>query len=83
MAQAYRLSEATLQDIIKRIVEVTHPERIILFGSAVRGEMGPHSDVDALVVKRGNYNPSQVVGDIYMGGDTQGAWWCGTGPSDI
>src|SRR5436190_907008 len=29
--------------------------------------MGPHSDVDVLVVKRGDYNLSQVVGDIYMG----------------
>jgi predicted nucleotidyltransferase len=66
MAQAHRLSEATLQDIIRRIVDVAQPERIILFGSAARGEMGPHSDVDVLVVKRGDYNPSQVVGDIYM-----------------
>jgi predicted nucleotidyltransferase len=67
MAQAHRLSETTLQDIIWRIVDVAQPERIILFGSAARGEMGPHSDVDVLVVKRGDYNPSQVVGDIYMG----------------
>ncbi|MEJ5251593.1 MAG: nucleotidyltransferase domain-containing protein [Chthonomonadetes bacterium] len=47
------LDEATLQEIIRRIVEVAQPERIILFGSAARGEMGPHSDVDLLVVKRG------------------------------
>jgi uncharacterized protein len=67
MAQAHRLSEAILQDIIQRIVDVAQPERIILFGSAARGEMGPHSDVDVLVVKAGDYNPSQVVGDIYMG----------------
>jgi predicted nucleotidyltransferase len=66
MAQAHSLSATTLQDIIRRIVDVAQPECIILFGSAARGEMGPHSDVDVLVVKRGNYNPSQVVGDIYM-----------------
>ena len=40
-----------LNTIIERIVEVADPERIILFGSAVRGEMGPHSDLDLLVVK--------------------------------
>lgn len=40
-----------LNTIIERIVEVADPERIILFGSAVRGETGPHSDLDLLVVK--------------------------------
>ncbi len=50
MAQAHRFSEAILQDIVQRIVDVAQPERIILFGSAARGEMGPHSDVDVLVV---------------------------------
>ena len=30
-----------------------NPEQIILFGSAARGEMGRHSDVDLLVVKDG------------------------------
>ena len=67
MVQAHRLSEATLQDIIRRIVDIAQLERIILFGSAARGEMGPHSEVDVLVVKGGDYKPSQVVGDIYMG----------------
>jgi predicted nucleotidyltransferase len=66
MAQAHRLSDTILQDIVQRIVDVAQPERIILFGSAARGEMGPHSDVDVLVVKAGDYNPSHVVGDIYM-----------------
>lgn len=47
------LDEATLQEIIRRIVQVAQPEKIILFGSAARGEMGPNSDVDLLVVKAG------------------------------
>ena len=42
-----------LDTIIERIVEVADPERIILFGSGARGEMGPHSDLDLLVVKSG------------------------------
>lgn len=35
---------------MRRIVEAAHPLRIILFGSAARGDVGPDSDVDVLVV---------------------------------
>ena len=43
--------EAMLQEIVRRIVAAVAPEEIILFGSAARGEMGPDSDIDLLVVK--------------------------------
>src|SRR5262249_22798987 len=36
--------------IVKRIVTKFDPEQIILFGSHARGEAGPDSDVDLLVV---------------------------------
>jgi predicted nucleotidyltransferase len=39
-----------LEKLVQRIVEAVHPLKIILFGSAARGEMGPDSDVDVLVV---------------------------------
>ena len=42
-----------IEEVVRRIVEAVKPEQIILFGSAVRGEMGPHSDLDILVVKSG------------------------------
>ncbi len=45
------ISEETLQEIVRRIVETVAPEKIILFGSAARGEMGPDSDLDLLIVK--------------------------------
>ena len=48
-----RLNQKILDDIIRRVVEVAEPERIILFGSAARGDMSRHSDVDLLVVKEG------------------------------
>ena len=48
-----KLDERILNDLVQRVIEVAQPERIILFGSAARGEMGPHSDVDLLVVKAG------------------------------
>ncbi len=59
------LEEATLQEIIRRIVQVAQPERIILFGSAARGELTVHSDVDLLVIKRGDFNARRLAGDIY------------------
>lgn len=46
-----QVRQEVLNEIIWRIVEVAQPERIILFGSASRGEMGPNSAVDLLVVK--------------------------------
>lgn len=45
------VDEAVVQEIVRRIVEAVAPEKIILFGSAARGEMGPDSDLDLLVVK--------------------------------
>jgi predicted nucleotidyltransferase len=61
-----RISQEVLDKIIQRIVEVAQPERILLFGSAARGEMGPHSDVDLLVVKNGEFDQSRLMGDIYL-----------------
>ena len=39
-----------LLEIVRRLVDVYHPERIYLFGSAAQGEAGPHSDYDIMVV---------------------------------
>lgn len=47
------LDRKILDDIIRRVIEVAEPERIILFGSAARGDMSRHSDVDLLIVKEG------------------------------
>ena len=47
------IEQATLNDIVKRIVDVADPERIILFGSAARGDFGRNSDVDLLIIKGG------------------------------
>lgn len=47
------LDQNTLDEIIRRVVEVAHPERIILFGSAAQGTMTRNSDVDLLIVKEG------------------------------
>ena len=41
---------ALLDDLVRRIRSVIEPKRIVLFGSAARGTMGPDSDLDVLVV---------------------------------
>jgi predicted nucleotidyltransferase len=39
-----------LAETVRRIVETVHPKQIILFGSAILGDMGPNSDLDLLIV---------------------------------
>jgi len=45
-----KVNQKMLDSIVRRIVKAAKPERIIIFGSAARGEMGPDSDLDILVV---------------------------------
>ena len=42
--------EGQLKELVRQIAEAVQPLQIILFGSAVRGEARPDSDVDLLVV---------------------------------
>jgi len=44
------LDGPVLGEIVRRLVDLYHPERIYLFGSAARGEAGPDSDYDFMVV---------------------------------
>ncbi len=43
-------TDPKLVEIVRRLVDAYRPERIYLFGSAARGEAGPDSDYDLLVV---------------------------------
>ena len=42
--------DAALAEIVRRLVAAFQPERIYLFGSKARGEEGPDSDYDLMVV---------------------------------
>ncbi len=44
--------DAVIGEIVRRILTVTRPDRIILFGSAATGRMNRDSDVDLLVLER-------------------------------
>jgi len=45
------IDQQTLDEIVRRILSVTSPDRIILFGSAAAGTMNEDSDIDLLVVE--------------------------------
>jgi predicted nucleotidyltransferase len=65
MKQRRKLEPEVLRDIVRRIVAVARPEKIILFGSAAREEMGPHSDVDLLIIKGGSYHRGHLMEAVY------------------
>src|SRR3990172_10817287 len=46
------VDESLVRQIVQRIVSVTKPERIILFGSASTGRMTKDSDIDLLILER-------------------------------
>jgi len=48
----HRLSPKLIREIVRRILTVSSPEKIILFGSAATGQMTSDSDIDLLVVER-------------------------------
>ena len=45
-----RLQTALLEEAVRRVVGVLHPERVYLYGSRARGDAGPDSDYDLMVV---------------------------------
>jgi len=49
--------DPVLAEVVRRLVEVYHPLRIYLFGSAARGDAGPDSDYDISVVVPGEAPP--------------------------
>lgn len=57
--------QGVLKDIVERIVEVANPERIVMFGSAAQGAMGPDSDIDLLVIKQRPVHRRRLARAIY------------------
>lgn len=44
------LSPDLIEEIVRRVTGAVNPLRVILFGSAARGEMSATSDIDLLIV---------------------------------
>lgn len=65
------VNEALTREIVRRILTVAKPERIILFGSAATDRMTRDSDIDLLIIEAdpGNRHEKSVkirsaIGDI-------------------
>lgn len=56
---------AEIEHLVSLIVAEAHPLRVILFGSAARGEMTPDSDVDLLVVMPDGTHRLHTMQDLY------------------
>jgi predicted nucleotidyltransferase len=57
--------QTLLDKLVQRVVESVQPLRIVLFGSAVRGQMGPDSDLDLLVVMQDACDCRAVARQLY------------------
>lgn len=55
----------TVDRLVSEIVAAVHPLRIILFGSAARGEMGLESDIDVLVVMPNGTHRRKAAQTLY------------------
>jgi len=60
-----RPDQQLLDEVVSRTVAAAHPIRIVLFGSAARGTMGPDSDLDLLVVVRDGVHRRRTAQAIY------------------
>ena len=52
-------SDPVLGEVVRRLVEAYTPERIYLFGSVARGEAGPDSDYDLMVIVPDGASPER------------------------
>jgi len=50
LSMTIHTSNSVVEKIVQRLVSALSPERIYLFGSQARGDAGPDSDYDFLVV---------------------------------
>ncbi|PIS14229.1 hypothetical protein COT65_00015 [Candidatus Shapirobacteria bacterium CG09_land_8_20_14_0_10_47_13] len=58
--------EEEIQSITRQLIQKYQPEKIILFGSAARGEFGPDSDLDFLVIKNDSRKPLEIEQELHQ-----------------
>ncbi len=59
IADSDRADDALLDEIVRRLVQTYAPECVYLFGSEARGDAGPDSDYDILVIVPDDADPSR------------------------
>lgn len=71
MNQIVQAADPVIEQIVQRLVAALAPERIYLFGSQARGDAGPNSDYDLLVVvptsELPRYRRDQVAFNALLG----------------
>ena len=65
MAEDEQGQTGVLDEIVRRIVRAVDPEQVILFGSRARGEAGPRSDYDILIVAPSSLPPWKRTVPVY------------------
>jgi uncharacterized protein len=70
------LNNAVIKQITSSVLEVSDPEKIIMFGSYAREEADEYSDIDLLVIEQGTIDRGKEmikirnsIGDIGVGVD--------------
>ena len=72
------VDESVLSEVVRRVLAVAKPDRIILFGSAATGRMTKDSDIDILVVSPAAKNRHEesvaitdAIGDVRFAVDVK------------
>ena len=52
------INDAFLEEVVRRILTVGSPLKVVLFGSHARGEARPDSDLDLLIVEEHSHLPT-------------------------
>ena len=64
------IDDALIEEIVRRVLTVADPDRIVLFGSAADDTMTRDSDIDLLIVesqRRDRRRESVAIGDAFRG----------------
>jgi len=59
--------QSSIDRLVEQIVQLAHPVRVVLFGSAARGDIGPDSDIDVLVVMPDGTHRRRTARRIHRG----------------
>jgi len=54
-----------IDEMVRRIVAEAQPRRIVLFGSAARGDLRPDSDIDLLVIVADGVHRRRTAQQLY------------------
>jgi DNA polymerase sigma len=68
-----QLDSKLVDDLVNRIVTAIHPIKIVMFGSAAQGSIGPDSDIDVMVVVPDGTHCLNTAQYLYL---DFGLFWC-------